>query len=113
MEARGSRTSGPGKSPKCWCFARAGDFQSVESSNRIEGVTRSANRLRLVVLRKARPRTARKKNWRATGEPSTGYSRAGIRDDDRAGVIRKLHLYAQGGSTLSGGGTRGVEEAQQ
>jgi len=46
----------------------------------------------------------------ATGGPRLDTLAQGIRDDDR-GRHRNCTWYAQGGSTLSGGGTPGVEEA--
>ena len=47
--------------------------QSVESSNRIEGVSIAADRLRPVVLGKAQPEIALKKNWRAIARHWIGF----------------------------------------
>jgi Fic family protein len=78
-------------------------IQSVESSNRIEGVTVPASRFRPVVLGKARPRDR-------SEEELAGYRRALDWIFSRkgsvmmtVGVIRKLHALAQGGSTGDAG----------
>lgn len=77
--------------------------QSAESSNRIEGVTVAANRLRPVVLGKARPLDRPE-------EELAGYRKAldWIFSRKRhvplsADVIRKLHALAQGGATGDAG----------
>src|SRR5271157_3233179 len=78
-------------------------IQSAESSNRIEGVTVAANRLRPLVIGKARPRDR-------TEEELAGYraaldwvfsrkSAVAITPD----VIRRLHALAQGGSSGDAG----------
>jgi Fic family protein len=77
--------------------------QSVESSNRIEGVTIAAERLRPVVLGKARPRD------RSEAELA-GYRRALDWIFTRKhpvlitpSVIKKLHSFAQAGSAGGAG----------
>jgi Fic family protein len=78
-------------------------IQSVESSNRIEGVTVEPNRLRPIVLGRSKPRD------RSEIE-IVGYKRAlkwifnrkRLPDID-ADIIRKLHSYAQGGSASDAG----------
>lgn len=111
MEAKGKQDLWTRQKPEVLAVLRErAMIQSVESSNRIEGVTIPANRLRPVVLGKARPRDR-------SEEELAGYRRALDWILSRkgsvtvtAGLIRKLHVYAQGGSTR---GRRGVEEAQQ
>ena len=108
MEAKGKQDLWTRQKPEVLAVLRErAMIQSVESSNRIEGVTVQANRLRPVVLGKARPRDR-------SEEELAGYRRALDWMHSRkgsvtmtAGVIRKLHAYAQGGSTLAGGGDAG------
>jgi Fic family protein len=78
-------------------------IQSAESSNRIEGVTVAANRLRPVVLGKARPLDR-------SEEELAGYRKAldwifsrKRRVSLSAEVIRKLHALAQGGASGDAG----------
>lgn len=78
-------------------------IQSAESSNRIEGVTVSANRLRPLVLGSARPRDR-------SEEELAGYRRALDWVFSRRGavpitpdVIRRLHTLAQGGHSGDAG----------
>jgi Fic family protein len=77
--------------------------QSVESSNRIDGVAIEASRLRPVVLGRARPQDG-------SEEELAGYRRALDWIFSRKGivtmtekVIRKLHTFAQGGSAGDAG----------
>jgi len=78
-------------------------IQSAESSNRIEGVTVAANRLRPLVMGRAKPRDR-------SEQEITGY-RAALRwiFSRKAAVpvtpdiIRRLHRLAQGGSTGDAG----------
>jgi Fic family protein len=77
-------------------------IQSVESSNRIEGVTVAANRLRPIVIGRARPRDR-------SEEELAGYRAAldWIFQRKRQvavtpAVIRRLHALAQGGSGDAG-----------
>jgi Fic family protein len=78
-------------------------IQSVESSNRIEGVTVAANRLRPVVLGKARPLDRPE-------EELAGYRKAidwifsrKRRVPLSSEVVRKLHALAQGGASGDAG----------
>jgi len=82
-------------------------IQSTESSNRIEGVTISANRLRPLVIAKSRPRDR-------SEEELAGYRRALDWIFSRKGkvtlnaeVIKRLHAMAQGGTKLAGSGDAG------
>jgi Fic family protein len=108
MEAKGKQDLWTRQKPEVLAALRERAMvQSVESSNRIEGVTIPANRLRPVVLGKARPRDRPE-------EELAGYRRALDWIYSRKGsvtmtarVIRKLHASAQGGSTLAGGGDAG------
>lgn len=85
------------------CAASKAIIQSAESSNRIEGVTVAANRLRPLVLGRAKPRDR-------SEEEVTGY-RAALRwiFSRKPGVamtpdvIRRLHRLAQGGTTGGAG----------
>jgi Fic family protein len=78
-------------------------IQSAESSNRIEGVTVPANRLRPLILGNARPRDR-------SEEELAGYRRALEWIFSRKGsvsvtpeVIRRLHALAQGGHSGDAG----------
>jgi Fic family protein len=78
-------------------------IQSVESSNRIEGVTVSPERLRPVVIGKARPRDR-------SEEELSGYRQAldWIFSRKREvsitpSLVRRLHSLAQGGTTSDAG----------
>ena len=108
MEAKGKQELWTRQKPEVLAvLGERAMIQSVESSNRIEGVTVPPNRLRPVVLGKARPRDR-------SEEELSGYRRAIDWILSRkgsvtmtAGVIRKLHEYAQGGSILGGKGDAG------
>jgi len=99
MEARGKQDLWTRQKPEVLAVLREqAIIQSVESSNRIEGVTVSASRLRPVVLGKARPRDR-------SEEELAGYRRALDWIFSRKGtvsmtpaVIAKLHALAQRGS---------------
>lgn len=78
-------------------------IQSVESSNRIEGVTVEAHRLRPIVLGRSKPRDRSEIEL-------VGYRRAlkwifnrKLLPDIDADTIRKLHSFAQGGSAGDAG----------
>src|SRR5713101_6455383 len=104
MEAKGKQDLWTRQKPEVLAvLPERAMIQSVQSSNRIEGVTIPANRLRPVVLGKARPRDR-------SEEELAGYRRALDWILSRkgsvamtAGVIRKLHVYAQGRSTGDAG----------
>jgi len=104
MEAKGKQDLWTRQKPEVLAVLRErAMIQSVESSNRIEGVTVPASRLRPVVLGKARPRDR-------SEEELAGYRRALDWIFSRkgsvtmtAGVIRKLHAIAQAGSTGDAG----------
>ena len=104
MEAKGKQDVWTRQKPEVLAVLRErAMIQSVESSNRIEGVTVQASRLRPVVLGKARPRDR-------SEEELAGYRRALDWIYSRkgsvkitAGIIRKLQMFAQGGSSPSGG----------
>ena len=90
--------------PRCWMALREqAIIQSAESSNRIEGVTVAAARLRPVVLGKARPLDR-------SEEELAGYRKAlswifsrKRRMPSPPDVIRKLHLLARGGASGDAG----------
>lgn len=98
MEARGKQDLWMAQKPEVLAVLREQAIvHSVESSNRIEGVTIQADRLRPVVLGKARPRDR-------SEEELAGYRKAldwifsckhpiAITPE----VIRRLHSFAQGG----------------
>jgi len=101
MEARGKQDLWAKQKPEILEVLREqAIIQSVESSNRIEGVTIPADRLRPVVLDKARPRDR-------SEEELAGYRRAldWIFSRKRPVIVmpallKRLHAFAQGG--LSG-----------
>jgi len=101
MEARGKQDLWIRQKPEVLEVLREqAIIQSVESSNRIEGVTIPADRLRPVVLGKARPRDR-------SEEELAGYRRAldwifsrKRRVSVIPDIIKRLHATAQGG--LSG-----------
>lgn len=104
MEARGKQDLWVKQKPEVLSALREqAMIQSAESSNRIEGVTVPANRLRPLVLGGAKPRDG-------SEEELAGYRRAldwiysskgsvSITPD----VIRRLHLLAQGGHSGDAG----------
>jgi len=104
MEARGKQELWIRQKPQVLAVLREqAIIQSVESSNRIEGVTVAANRLRPLVVEKAKPRDR-------SEEELAGYraaldwifsrkNRVAITPD----VIRRLHALAQGGSSGDAG----------
>lgn len=104
MEARGKQDLWIKQKPEVLEVLREqAMIQSVESSNRIEGVTIPADRLRPVVLGRARPRDR-------SEEELAGYRRAldwifsrkrpvAVAPD----VIKRLHALAQGGSSGDAG----------
>ncbi|MEO8372228.1 MAG: Fic family protein [Candidatus Solibacter sp.] len=104
MEARGKQDLWAKQKPEVLAALRdQALIQSVESSNRIEGVTVAASRLRPLVLGGARPRDR-------SEEELAGYRRAldwvfsrkapiPITPD----VIRRLHALAQGGHSGDAG----------
>lgn len=99
MEARGKQGLWMRQKPEVLAALREQAMvQSVESSNRIEGVTIAADRLRPVVLGKARPRDRPE-------EELAGYRRAldwvfsrKSRVSMTPAVVQRLHALAQGGS---------------
>jgi Fic family protein len=103
MEARGKQELWIRQRPEVLAALRQqAIIQSAESSNRIEGVAVSANRLRPVVLGKVRPRDR-------SEEELAGYRRALNWIFSRKGavpiapeLIRKLHALAQAGSGDAG-----------
>ena len=104
MEARGKQDLWIRQKPEVLGVLREqAIIQSAESSNRIEGVTVAANRLRPLVIGRARPRDR-------SEEELAGYraaldwifsrkSRVAVTPD----VIRRLHALAQGGSSGDAG----------
>jgi Fic family protein len=104
MEARGKQDLWIGQKPEVLEVLREqAIIQSAESSNRIEGVTVAANRLRPLVIGRARPRDR-------SEEELAGYraaldwifsrkNRVAITPD----VIRRLHALSQGGSSGDAG----------
>src|SRR5258708_24457846 len=104
MEARGKQDLWIKQKPEVLAVLREqAIIQSAESSNRIEGVTVAANRLRPLVIGRARPRDR-------SEEELAGY-RAALdwifsRNEPIAitpDVIRRLHALAQGGSSGDAG----------
>ena len=104
MEARGKQDLWIKRKPDVLAALRdQALIQSAESSNRIEGVTVSANRLRPLILGSARPRDRPE-------EELAGYRRALEWVFSRKGtisittdVIRRLHALAQGGHSGDAG----------
>jgi Fic family protein len=104
MEARGKQDLWIRQKPEVLDVLRKqAIIQSVESSNRIEGVTVAANRLRPLVLGRSKPRDR-------SEEELAGYraaldwifsrkKRVAITPD----VIRRLHALCQGGSSGDAG----------
>jgi len=104
MEARGKQDLWIRQKPEVLEVLRElSIIQSAESSNRIEGVTVAANRLRPLVIGRARPRDR-------SEEELAGYrtalewvfsrnNRVAVTPD----VIRRLHSLAQGGSSQDAG----------
>src|ERR1035437_5411538 len=104
MEARGKQDLWLGQKPEVLGVLRKQAIvQSAESSNRIEGVTVAANRLRPLMIGRARPRDR-------SEEELAGYraaldwifspkSRVAIAPE----VICRLHALAQGGSSGDAG----------
>ena len=104
MEARGKQDLWISRKPEALKVLREqAIIHSVESSNRIEGVTIPAERLRPLVIGRARPRDR-------SEEELAGYRRAldWILSRKRPvsvtpAVVRKLHAFAQGGSSGDAG----------
>jgi len=104
MQARGQQEMWMQQRPEMLATLREqAVIQSAESSNRIEGVTIAANRLRPVVLGQTKPMDRPE-------EELAGYRRAldWIFSRKRhvtlsADVIRKLHAFAQGGASGDAG----------
>ena len=104
MEARGKQDLWVKQKPEVLAALRdQALIQSAESSNRIEGVTVLANRLRPLVLGGAKPRDR-------SEEELAGYRRALEWVFSRKGavsitpeVIRRLHALAQGGHSGDAG----------
>jgi len=104
MEARGKQDLWIRQKPEVReALRERAVIQSVESSNRIEGVTVAADRLRPLVLGRARPRDRPE-------EELAGYRKAlewvfarksGVAMTPQ--VILRLHAMAQGGSTGDAG----------
>jgi Fic family protein len=104
MEARGKQDLWIRQKPQVLEVLREQAIvQSVESSNRIEGITVPANRLRPLVIGRARPRDR-------SEEELAGYraaldwifsrkNRVAVTPD----VIRRLHALSQGGSSGDAG----------
>jgi Fic family protein len=104
MEARGKQDLWVKQKPEVLAALREqAIIQSAESSNRIEGVTVPANRLRPLVLGRAKPRDR-------SEEELAGYRRALDWIFSRKAtvsitpeVIRRLHALAQGGHSGDAG----------
>jgi Fic family protein len=104
MEARGKQELWIRQKPEALAVLREQAIvQSAESSNRIEGITVAANRLRPIVIGKARPRDRSEEElggYRAALDwIFSRRNRVAITPD----VIRRLHALAQGGSSGDGG----------
>jgi Fic family protein len=104
MEAKGKQDLWIRQKPEVLNILREqAIIQSVESSNRIEGVIIPAERLRPIVIGKARPRDR-------SEEELAGYRRAlewifarKSAVSVTPNVIKKLHAFAQGGSSGDAG----------
>jgi Fic family protein len=104
MEARGKQDLWVKQKPEVLAALREqAMIQSAESSNRIEGVTVPANRLRPIVLGSAKPRDR-------SEEEVAGYRRALNWIFSRNGsvpitpdLLRRLHALAQGGHSGDAG----------
>jgi Fic family protein len=104
MEARGKQELWTRQKPEVLRVLREqAIIQSTESSNRIEGVTVSPERLRPVVIGRAKPRDR-------SEEELAGYRQAldWIFSRKRTvpvtpNLVRKLHAFAQGGTTGDAG----------
>lgn len=104
MEAKGKQDLWLRQKPEVLAVLREQAIvSSVESSNRIEGVTVPADRLRPIVLGGAKPRDR-------SEEELVGYRRALDWIFSRKGavsitpdLIRRLHSFAQGGSSADAG----------
>ena len=113
MEAKGKQDLWTRQKPEVLAVLRERAIvQSVESSNRIEGVTVEALRFRPLVLGKSRPRDR-------SEEELSGYRRALDWIFSRKGrlkitssVIRKLHAFAQGGASSPGGVFGGADAGE-
>jgi Fic family protein len=104
MEARGKQDLWIRQKPEVLEVLREQAIvQSAESSNRIEGVTVAANRLRPLVIGHARPRDRSEEElagYRAAlGWIYSRKSRVTVTPD----LIRRLHRLAQGGSSGDAG----------
>jgi Fic family protein len=104
MEARGKQDLWIRQKPEVLVVLREQAIvQSVESSNRIEGVTVPANRLRPLVIGRARPRDRSEEElagYRAALDWIYSRKRRVTITPD---VIRRLHALAQGGSSGDAG----------
>jgi len=88
MEARGKQDLWIRQKPEVLAVLREqAMIQSVESSNRIEGVTVEANRLRPLVIGRARPRDRSEEELAGSHQESAGRDeegRSGAADGQRA-----------------------------
>ncbi|MGA3236340.1 MAG: Fic family protein [Bryobacteraceae bacterium] len=103
-EARGKQDLWIGQKPEVLEVLREqAIIQSAESSNRIEGITVAANRLRPLVIGRARPRDRSEEElagYRAALDWTfSRKNRVAITPD----VILRLHALAQGGSSADAG----------
>jgi Fic family protein len=103
MEARGKQDLWIRQKPEVLEVLRElSIIQSAESSNRIEGVTVAANRLRPLVIGRARPRDRSEEElagYRTALEWVFSRNNVAVTPD----VIRRLHSLAQGGSSGDAG----------
>jgi Fic family protein len=104
MEARGKQNLWIGQKPEVLEVLREqAIIQSAESSNRIEGIVVAANRLRPLVIGRAKPRDRSEEElagYRAALDWTfSRKNRVAITPD----VIRRLHAFAQGGASGDAG----------
>jgi Fic family protein len=104
MEARGKQALWIGQKPEVLEVLREqAIIQSAESSDRIEGITVAANRLRPLVIGRARPRDRSEEElagYRAALDWTfSRKNRVAVTPD----VILRLHALAQGGSSADAG----------
>ena len=104
MEARGKQDLWIGQKPEVLEVLREqAIIQSAESSNRIEGIVVAANRLRPLVIGRAKPRDRSEEQlagYRAALDWTfSRKNRVAVTPD----MIRRLHAFAQGGASGDAG----------
>jgi Fic family protein len=104
MEARGKQDLWIRQKPEVLEVLREqAIIQSAESSNRIEGITVAANRLRPLVIGRARPRDRSEEELAGYGAALDWIFSRKNRVEITPDVIRRLRALAQGGSSGDAG----------